>query len=252
MLRTMSEIDVKLGLRKVLENIERASLKTPQELRCKPPRLVAVSKTKPVELIVDAYEAGQRHFGENYVQELEEKSHHPLILEKCKDIKWHFIGHLQTNKINKVLSTPNLHMVETVHSQKLAANLNKSWPKFGPPDSKLNVMVQVNTSAEEEKSGVEPSEVVDLTKFVLSECPNLHLEGLMTIGKFGYDIRNGPNPDFLTLRACRDRVCQELGLDWKTIELSMGMSDGYEHAIELGSTNVRVGTAIFGERAKKQ
>ncbi|EFA09643.1 Proline synthase co-transcribed bacterial homolog protein-like Protein [Tribolium castaneum] len=248
----MSEIDVKLGLRKVLERIEQASLKTPQELRCKPPRLVAVTKTKPVELIVQAYEAGQRHFGENYVQELEEKSHHPLILEKCKEIKWHFIGHLQTNKINKVLATPNLYMVETVHSQKLAANLNKSWPKFGPLDSKLNVMVQINTSAEEEKSGIEPNEVVDLTKFVLNECPNLHLEGLMTIGKFGYDISNGPNPDFLTLRSCRDRVCRELGLDWKTVELSMGMSDGYEHAIELGSTNVRVGTAIFGERTKKQ
>lgn len=110
---------------------------------------MAVTKTKPVELIIQAYEAGQRHFGENYVQELEEKSHHPLILEKCKDIKWHFIGHLQTNKINKVLSTPNLYMIETVHSEKLASNLNKNWPKFGPPESKLNVMVQVNTSGED-------------------------------------------------------------------------------------------------------
>lgn len=113
------------------------------------PRLVAVSKIKPVSMIVDAYEAGQRHFGENYVNELAEKASDPLILEKCKDIKWHFIGHLQTNKINKLLGSPNLYIVETVHSEKLADNLNKQWPKHRNSEEKLPVMVQVNTSAEE-------------------------------------------------------------------------------------------------------
>lgn len=111
--------------------------------------MVAVGKFKPAELIVEAYEAGQRHFGENYVQEIEEKANHPQILERCKEIKWHFIGHLQSNKINKVLSIPNLFLIETVHKEKLAEQLNKHWPKFTPEGKKLNVMVQVNTSGEE-------------------------------------------------------------------------------------------------------
>lgn len=113
------------------------------------PRLVAVSKIKPAALIVEAYEAGQRHFGENYVNELAEKASDPLILEKCKDIKWHFIGHLQTNKVNKLLGSPKLFMVETVDSEKLADNLNKQWPKYRQSDERLPVMVQINTSAED-------------------------------------------------------------------------------------------------------
>lgn len=120
-----------------------------QDLAKTKPTLVAVSKTKPVDLIVAAYEAGQRHFGENYVQELVDKANNSIILEKCNEIRWHFIGHLQSNKINKILSLPNIYMVQTVDSEKLATQLNKNWPKFGPPDSKLNVMVQVNTSNEE-------------------------------------------------------------------------------------------------------
>jgi pyridoxal phosphate enzyme (YggS family) len=251
MLRRMAEVDVKQGLRAVLAKIEQASSKRSQELQCIIPRLVAVTKTKPVELIVEAYDAGQRHFGENYVQELEEKAQNSVILEKCKDIKWHFIGHLQTNKINKVLTLPNIYMVETVDTQKLATNLNKNWPKFGPPDSKLNIMIQVNTSGEEEKNGILPSDVVNLTKYVLTDCPNLHLDGLMTIGRFGYNVEDGPNPDFICLKSCRDEVCQALGLDWKKFNLSMGMSDDFEHAIEMGSTNVRVGSSIFGARPKK-
>lgn len=120
-----------------------------QELQCIPPILVAASKLKPPELIVEAYEAGQRHFGENYVQEIEEKAVHPLILERCKAIKWHFIGHLQSNKINKVLALPNLYLIETVHNEKLAEQLNKHWPRFTAEGQKLNVMVQVNISGEE-------------------------------------------------------------------------------------------------------
>lgn len=116
------------------------------------PRLVAVSKIKPASLIIQAYEAGQRHFGENYVNELSEKANDPQILEKCKDIKWHFIGHLQTNKINKLLGSPGLFIVETVDSDKLADNLNKQWGKIRKEEAKLNIMVQINTSGEEGKS----------------------------------------------------------------------------------------------------
>lgn len=122
-----------------------------QELQAVQPRLVAVSKTKPIDLIIKAYEEGQRHFGENYVQELEEKACNELILEKCKDIKWHFIGHLQNNKVTKLLSVPNLYMIETVDSQKLATNINRKWPSYGPGDGKLKIMLQVNTSEEEGK-----------------------------------------------------------------------------------------------------
>lgn len=120
-----------------------------QEHQYYEPRLVAVSKLQSTESIVSAYEVGQKHFGENYVNELVEKACNPLIFEKCKEIRWHFIGNLQRNKINKVLSVPNLYIIETVSSDKLANALNNSWPRFRKSaDSKLNVMVQVNTSQE--------------------------------------------------------------------------------------------------------
>lgn len=109
---------------------------------------MAVSKTKPVESIIEAYEAGQRHFGENYVQELEDKSHNEIILEKCKEIKWHFIGHLQGNKVNKIINVPNLYIIETVDSQKLAKKLSNSWTSSDGGNSKLRVFIQVNTSGE--------------------------------------------------------------------------------------------------------
>ncbi|XP_066149795.1 pyridoxal phosphate homeostasis protein [Euwallacea fornicatus] len=251
MIRSMSDVNIKQGLKTVLQQIEASCSKRSAEFSDLKPRLVAVSKVKPVELIIEAYEEGQRHFGENYVQELQEKSMHRLILEKCPDIKWHFIGHLQANKINKVLSVPNLYIIETVHSRKLASQLNKNWPNFGPSDSKLKIMVQVNTSGEKEKSGISVSEVTEITDYVLKECHNLRFEGLMTIGEYGYDYSKGPNPDFLCLIKCRDEVCKKLSLDWKKVELSMGMSNDFDRAIEMGSTNVRVGQMIFGERQYK-
>lgn len=100
-------------------------------------------------MIISAYEEGQRHFGENYVKELVEKATNGEILEKCKDIRWHFIGNLQTNKVNKLLSAPNLYIVETVDDEKLAATLNKQFPKCGASEDKLRIMLQVNTSGEE-------------------------------------------------------------------------------------------------------
>ena len=109
-----------------------------------------MGKFHPAESIVKAYEAGQRHFGENYVNELIEKANCSLILEKCKEIKWHFIGHLQRNKVNKLLSVNNLYLVETVDSDKIATALDNAWPKFRKTEeSKLKILVQVNTSREE-------------------------------------------------------------------------------------------------------
>jgi len=121
-----------------------------QEHRYYEPRLVVVSKLQSAESILSAYKAGQRHFGENYVNELVEKALNPQILERCKEIQWHFIGNLQRNKVNKILSVPNLYIIESVSNEKLADLLNNSWPKFRKSDNcKLNVMVQVNTSREE-------------------------------------------------------------------------------------------------------
>lgn len=112
--------------------------------------MVAVTKIKPVDDIISAYVAGQRHFGENYVNELADKSNDPKLLEACEDIQWHFIGNLQRNKVNKLLTVKNLHMVESVDSEKLATALDNSWKNHGgSSENRLKIMVQINTSKEE-------------------------------------------------------------------------------------------------------
>jgi len=222
--------------------------KQEQDAHYKFPRLVAVSKTKPVSDILEAYSCGQRHFGENYIQELAEKSVDKQILEMCPDICWHFIGHLQRNKVNKLISVVNLFMVETVDSTKLADALDASWGKANKTN-KLKVMVQVNTSGEENKGGVPHTDVNSLFNHICENCSNLEAVGLMTIGAYNYDLSLGPNPDFLSLVECHKQLYSD-GTD-EVSELSMGMSSDYEHAIELGSTNVRIGSTIFGPRASK-
>eukprot|EP00879_Flechtneria_rotunda_P004627 GHRR01004884.1.p1 GENE.GHRR01004884.1~~GHRR01004884.1.p1 ORF type:complete len:214 (+),score=52.73 GHRR01004884.1:317-958(+) len=204
------------------------------------PRLVAVSKTKPVAAVQEAYDAGQRAFGENYVQELLDKA--PLL---PADISWHFIGHLQSNKVKALLEgVPNLAMVETVDSAKLADRINRIASGLSRPH-KLSVMLQVNTSGEETKYGCEPSECMQLAKHIANNCRALHLAGLMTIGMPDYSSR----PEcFLCLAECRDNVAQALGLNPQDLELSMGMSGDFEQAIQMGSTNIRVGSTIFGAR----
>ncbi|XP_043938998.1 pyridoxal phosphate homeostasis protein isoform X2 [Protopterus annectens] len=198
-------------------------------------------------MVIEAYQHGQRHFGENYVYELVDKAADPKLLSACPEIKWHFIGHLQKNNVNKLLAAPNLFMVETIHSIKLADRVNNCWQKKGT-SQKLNVMVQVNTSAEVSKHGIPPEETSATVQHILTKCPHLHFVGLMTIGRYGYDVSEGPNPDFLLLSSVRKDVCEALNMPLEKVELSMGMSTDYEHAIELGSTNVRVGSVIFGER----
>lgn len=242
----MLKMDIAKNLRIIGEKIQIATQKqsSPSKLQ---PRLVAVSKTKPKELILIAYENGQRHFGENYVQELVEKGNDDEIIQKCPDICWHFIGHLQRNKVSKVVSVPGLYVIETVDSTKLATTINDAWKKLDI-SKKLKVMVQVNTSFEEEKSGCDPNSAINLVKHILNTCQHLEFIGLMTIGMFGYDYSKGPNPDFLKLRDVRDQICNALDFKFENMELSMGMSDDFEHAIEFGSTNVRVGSSIFGQR----
>lgn len=243
MRKIMADIDIAKALQAVRSKMEVAS-RTRPGLR---PRLVAVSKTKPKELVIAAYRQGQRHFGENYVKELVEKSTDEEILHECPDIKWHFIGRLQNNKVPKIVSVPNLYAVETLDSEKLACTLNRGWGKHNGT-TPLNVMIQVNTSGEDQKGGVKPSEAATLAQYVIEECASLKFFGVMTIGMASYDPSAGPNPDFVSLVKCRDALCKKLNLNSGDVELSMGMSADYVHAIELGSTNVRIGSTIFGHR----
>lgn len=200
---------------------------------------MAVSKTKSVSVIYQAYEAGHRVFGENYVQELVEKS--PQL---PTEIEWHFIGNLQSNKVKALLGgVPTLDMVETVDDEKIASHLDRAVANLGRKP--LKVLVQVNTSGEESKHGVEPSECVELAKHVKLGCPNLIFSGLMTIGMLDY---SSTPENFRTLRKCRTEVCEALGIPEEHCELSMGMSADFEQAIEMGSTNVRIGSTIFGPR----
>ena len=234
------------------------------------PRLVAVSKLKPPQDLIEAYDHGQRYFGENYIKELEFKSNLQQVLEKCPAIKFHFIGHLQSNKVKTLLKAQNLHMIETVDSIKLADLIERAiqWRKDDPQgeplrfisgeeephqfSDQLKVLIQVNTSDEDAKNGIEPHNVLDLAKHIIHRCKWLRLAGFMTIGRLGgYPEDSGPNKDFQLLYSIRESVSKELSMDAKELELSMGMSSDFEEAIEMGSTNVRVGTMIFGARPPK-
>ncbi|NWW50703.1 PLPHP protein, partial [Pedionomus torquatus] len=235
------------ALRAVTEQVQQAAARRPQGLPAVQPRLVAVSKTKPAEMVIDAYSHGQRSFGENYVSWF---LTFPLcfqILSSCPEIKWHFIGHLQKNNVNKLIAVPNLFMLETVDSVKLADRVNSSWQKKGS-SQKLKVMVQVNTSGEDSKHGLPPGDTAAAVEHVINKCPSLEFVGLMTIGSIGHDLSKGPNPDFQMLLSLRQEVCEKLNLPIEKVELSMGMSTDFQHAIEVGSTNVRIGSTIFGER----
>ncbi|KAB2579932.1 putative family pyridoxal phosphate enzyme protein [Lasiodiplodia theobromae] len=224
-------------------------------------RLIAVSKLKPATDVLALHTAPapntHYHFGENYFQELQEKA---ALLPRS--IRWHFIGALQTNKCSKLAEQiPNLWCVSSVDSTKKADQLEKGRKtlveKSAGEDVKepLRIMVQVNTSGEEEKSGVEPRDTAALCRHIREKCPHLKLAGLMTIGAIARSQATTPeteNEDFVTLRDVRDKVAKELGLGPDELELSMGMSSDFEGAIALGSDEVRVGTTIFGVRPPKK
>ncbi|XP_038691211.1 pyridoxal phosphate homeostasis protein-like isoform X2 [Tripterygium wilfordii] len=185
-------------------------------------RVVAVSKTKPVSLIRQVYNAGHRCFGENYVQEIIEKA--PQLPE---DIEWHFIGHLQSNKVKTLLAgVSNLSMFEGVDNEKIANQLDRVVSTLGR--NPLKVMVQVNTSGEASKSGVEPSGCVGLAEHIKLHCLNLEFSGLMTIGMPDY---TSTPENFQALLNCRREVCKALGMQEEQCELSMGMSGDFELAL---------------------
>ncbi|HET6412450.1 MAG TPA: YggS family pyridoxal phosphate-dependent enzyme [Anaeromyxobacter sp.] len=189
--------------------------------------LVAVSKAQPASAIREAYAAGQREFGENYAQEFRAKAD---LLSDLEDLRWHFIGALQTNKVKLIAG--RVAYVHTVDRPELARELSRRLLARG---ERARVFVEVNVGGESSKEGCAPDEAVGLSEAVRA-LPALDLVGLMCIPPAGAD----PRPHFRLLRGLRDR----LGL----AELSMGMSGDYRQAIEEGATFVRIGTALFGPR----
>ena len=240
------------ALTSILSRIESAQLPSGP-----PVRLVAVSKLKPANDVLALHSAPHHHlhFGENYQQELLQKS---LLLPR--EIRWHFIGALQTNKCRPLAEQiPNLWCVESVDTGKKADQLEKGRAALcerekGCDGVPVRVFVQINTSGEEEKSGVEPEGAVELCRHIREQCPHLRLQGVMTIGAIARskEAKEGvENEDFVRLREVRDRVVKELGMQEGELELSMGMSEDFESAVRCGSNEVRVGSTIFGERPAK-
>ena len=190
--------------------------------------LVAVTKVFPAAVIRHAYALGLRQFGENYVQEFEAKA--PLVADLA-EARFHFIGHLQSNKSAKAAEL--FQAIETVDTPKLARRLNAAGRE-------LDVMLEVKLSEEEAKRGASPEELPELIAAV-RECPHLRLTGLMTMPPWSDDPED-TRPYFRRLR--------ELAQQHSLMGLSMGMSHDFEAAIEEGATVIRVGTALFGKRKK--
>lgn len=238
----------------LVSNIQKVSELVTKTARGRNVRLVAVSKLKPVTDILALHQAptSHLHFGENYAQELTEKAQ---LLPRS--ILWHFIGGLQSNKCKPLAAEiPNLWCVSSVDSIKKATQLDKGRSELSEtPAEPLRVHVQVNTSGEESKSGCAPgAETLALCKHIKDSCPHLSLLGLMTIGAIARSKASSSgieNEDFVELKEERNSVAKELGIEKEELELSMGMSDDFEVAIQAGSNEVRVGSTIFGQRPAK-
>lgn len=229
---------------RVLGDVQTTERARPQSLT-HPVRLLAVSKLKPASDIQALYDHGVRDFGENYVQEMIAKA---AVLPK--DIRWHFIGGLQTNKCKDLATNiENLYAVQTIDSLKKAKKLNDTREGHGP---KINVFLQINTSREEQKSGILPEakdEIKAIVEYLSKDATNVQLAGLMTIGSFEKSHSTGENPEFKTLFDLKTEIDNEFGTK---LELSMGMSADYIEAINQGTSYVRVGTDIFGSRPPKK
>jgi PLP dependent protein len=215
-------VGVAENLARVRERIEKQCLRCAR--RTDSVKLLAVSKAQPIDAVFAAFAAGQSAFGENYAQELHEKA------DALGEAEWHFIGALQTNKVKLVIG--HAALVHTCDRLSLAKELSK---RAAARNIVQRVLLEVNVGREPQKGGVLPEQLDELYAAV-RDLPSIRCDGLMCIPPADQD----PRPHFRALRQLRDR------LDLR--EVSMGMSADYEVAIEEGSTIVRVGTAIFGER----
>lgn len=214
----------------IKENLEHIKKQLPAHVT-----LVAVSKTKPAEMIREAYEAGQRDFGENYVQELEEK--HKLL---PVDIRWHAIGHLQSNKVKYI--APFVHLIHGVDSLKLLQEINKQGAKN---NRVINCLLQVYIASEETKFGFDLQECEELIgSSTLSGLPHVKVIGFMGMAS-NTDDEAQVRREFKSLKSLFDKLKSK---NPDLTVLSMGMSSDFKMAIEEGSTMVRIGSSIFGER----
>jgi len=214
-------------------------IRTAAERRGRDPRsvrLVAVSKTQPVEAIIAASGAGQRIFGENYVQELLDKAG-----KVPETAEWHFIGSLQSNKVKYIAGLVTL--IHSVDRISLAREIDRQWQRTGKV---CDILLQVNISGEETKSGTTTAGVIELAREAAA-LPHLRIRGLMTMPPF-FDEPERARPYFRELRRLAGVIMAEDIPGVSMDELSMGMSGDFEVAVEEGATLVRVGSAIFGER----
>lgn len=226
----MIKENIDLTREKINEAVNKSG-RTPEEVT-----LINVSKTKPKEMIMEAYEHGERHFGENKVQELVDK-----MDTLPGDISWHMIGHLQRNKVKYIVG--RVALIHSVDSYRLAEAINiESIKKNVISD----ILIEVNIAEEISKFGVRPEEVVQLVEEI-AELPNVRIKGLMTVAPYVVDSEE--NRQFF--HKIRDLAVDIMTKNIHNVSmdvLSMGMSGDYEIAIEEGATMVRVGTGIFGER----
>ncbi len=199
--------------------------------------LICVTKTKPVDMLREAYEAGGRQFGENKVQEMKDK-----LPQLPDDIHWHMIGHLQKNKV-KYLMDPRIVMIHSVDNLSLAQTISKEAVKAGRV---MPVLIEVNVAQEESKFGISCEETEALIREI-AMLPGVQVRGLMTIAPYTEDPETN-RPYFRRLKELQVDIKSKCIDNVDMIELSMGMTGDYEVAIEEGATMVRVGTGIFGER----
>lgn len=197
--------------------------------------LVAISKTKPYEDILEAYQAGQRHFGENKVQEMTDKWE-----QLPKDIKWHMVGHVQTNKVKYM--APFVDLVHAVDSMKLLKEIDK---EAGKNNRSINCLLQIKIAEEDSKFGLDREGALKIMNSVkISEFKNINVRGLMGMATFTDDMQQ-VKTEFQTLKEIFDEL-KSNNPEFDT--LSMGMSGDYKIAVECGSNMVRIGSSIFGER----
>lgn len=216
-------------------NVE-AYLSVHQELLSKNVQLIAVSKTKPNADIMELYDLGQRAFGENYVQELVDKAD-----QLPKDIQWHFIGHLQSNKVKYI--APFVHLIHGVDSEKLLQEINKQAIK---QNRIIHCLLQVHIASEETKFGFDEESLNEIIQSGrLANYSNIQIKGLMGMASFSED-QNLLAKEFGSLKNMYDQSNNQLNHSLDT--LSMGMSSDYQLAVKLGSNMVRIGSLLFGAR----
>ena len=197
---------------------------------------IAVSKFHPADAIVEAYEAGQRAFGESRPQELKQK--YELL---PKDIEWHMIGHLQTNKVKYI--APFVSLIESLDSQRLAEEIERQGAKC---DRVIDCLLEIHVAAEQTKSGWDYSELLDFVRGGgFKVLPHIRVRGVMGMATFTDDEAT-VRTDFERLAACKAELAEYFGAEFDT--LSMGMSDDYRLALDFGTTEVRIGSTIFGSR----